>query len=153
MDKIKAFDEEIAKMYDYEGMMSKILYVMFAFFASVCMIFPFGGAKEDRIMAWMAFCLANMSVFQYLQPFMVVGKTSIYEKLKWLPVSKKEIREVRMGYLNKYCLKLFVIGVGLQQAASLLNHSFGLKSLLYPMILYLLVWLGGAVQIRLGFKR
>lgn len=153
MDKIRAFDEELTKIYDYENMMTMLMSVMFIFFTGICMLFPAEAmGKEFKIVAFMAFGMGNMSVFQHLYPYMVVGKKSIYERLKWMPVSRREIREVRMGYLNQYCFKIFVIGFSLQQVAALLHRSFGVKSLLYPIVIYLLVWLGGVIQIRIGFK-
>lgn len=61
---------------------------------------------------------------------------SIYEKLKYVPVSPTEIRHVRIGYLINFLKKPFVVSVIAQLlGAWLCNHEIGITNIVYPLLM------------------
>lgn len=154
MEKVKKFDAELKEMYRYEFLINKILWVAFTVIGEILMMLPAEPFRISILLAapsWMFL----LGVHFYLRPYMFVtesGKAvSIYQKLAWMPVSKKEIWSVRKEYLNKYCRKVLVIAIILHLVGALVNHSVSIFDLLYPVGSVLIVW--GICHINLMLSR
>lgn len=105
-------------------------------FVGILMAIPY--EKEwGLIMSF--FGLNSMAVWTYMMQKMFVTENkkscSIYEKLKYAPVSKKEIRWVRIEYLIKFLKIPFVVAMLAQLlGAWLINHEIGIANVVYPLL-------------------
>ena len=144
--KIDAFDVALRAQYKYDFMIGKFLWILLMGICMLMMLIPFEANWEESLVL-VTLLPAELGVFLYLRSYLIVtdgGKqVSIYQKLKWVPVSRKEIRFSRVKYLNAFCLKFFVASMLMQQLTSFVGGSFGIASLLYPIIFWLLIWLIG----------
>ena len=75
----------------------------------------------------------------YINPYIYYqneGKReSIYEVIKFLPVSRRELRIFRLKKVVLFCLKLFPIFLGGQIISALVCfRSIGWENLLYPFV-------------------
>lgn len=144
--KIEAFDTALREQYKYEFLISKFLWILLMGIGMLMLLIPFKAIWEESIL-YIVFLLVEMGTFWYIRSYLIVtdgGKqVSIYQKLKWTPVSRKEIRLSRVKYLSTFCLKFFVASMLMQQMTSFVGGSFGIGSLLYPIIFWLLIWLIG----------
>lgn len=62
-----------------------------------------------------------------------------YDKLKYLPISKRQYRIVRMGYLFRYFWKFSLAGLLIQCTTSLLSGNVGIKNILYVLIVLFVI--------------
>lgn len=81
----------------------------------------------------------SMAVWIYMLQKMFVTENrkncSIYEKLKYAPVSKREIRWVRIEYLIKFLKMPFIAAMIVQlTVAWLVNHQIGIANVVYPLL-------------------
>lgn len=148
MEKVRVFDLEMQEIYRKEFMDSEMVSIMFAVFGELVALIPFYGTEDHSgIPCLSVVLLLSYSVIFYLRPYLVVEGESIYQKLKFMPVTKQEIRATRIQLLNHRCKILFVIGLVLHQILPLCNGTFGIRSVLEIIIVYLAVWLAGIMQI------
>ncbi|MFA9375784.1 MAG: hypothetical protein ACERKZ_03410 [Lachnotalea sp.] len=73
---------------------------------------------------------------------------TIYEKLKWVPVSKTDIFKVRLKYLIKYCIKIEIIIMILQQIGACIYKYWDITNVLYPLIIIILLVFLGILEIK-----
>ena len=148
MEKVRAFDREMQEIYKREYMDSEMVAIMFAVLGNLIAIVPFSGSdKLDWVVFWATLYLLGISIMFYLRPYLVIEGESIYKKIQYMPVSKKEICDTRIGYLNHRWKILFVIGLVLHQVFPLCDGSFGIRSILEIVFTYLLIWIWGFLQI------
>lgn len=86
------------------------------------------------------------------EPFIPNQKISrTYDKLKYLPVNRKQYRIVRMGYLFHYVWKVTIAGLALQCAVSLAAAKYlDIWNIVYPIsILFVLPLIGGWLWLKL----
>ena len=144
--KIETFDAVLREQYKYEFLIGKFLWILLMGISVLMMLIPYEANWKESLVH-VTFFPAELGVFMYLRPYMIVqdkGKqVSIYQNLKWTPVSRKEIRLSRVKYLSEFCFKFFVASMLLQQMTSFVGRSFGIGSLLYPIVFWLLIWLIG----------
>lgn len=148
MEKVKALDQELQRIYKDEMWGSQFVSILLIAIIMILMICPFEEAAPGVLIPQLG--ISCMSVYYYLRPYMVVEGVSVFQKLKWMPVTRKEICAVRMEYLNRRCRILFIIGMLLHQIGALGFHTFGWKSIVEVMAFYFVIWLFGVCQIYLA---
>lgn len=154
MDKIRKFDRAFEKAYEGTFFNGKICTFLLCGLGTMLMMFP---VKWNEILsgtAWFGYMgcmLCASGVRYYIRSYMCVREgdryVSIYKKLEYMPVTRAEIRKARFGYLNHFCIRLAALDFLIQQLASLLNHSFGIGSVLYAAAWTALVWIAGIISI------
>lgn len=149
MERVKKFDEEIRKMYENEFLNAEILGIFFAIFGNILIIIPLEYNDENGIVFLCTIMLLCYSIIYYMRPYLVVEENTIYEKLKWMPITRKEIQTTRMIYLNRRCTILFLIGMVLHQIVPLCSGTFGIRSIMEVVVVYLGVWVSGVLEIYL----
>lgn len=94
-------------------------------FVYVCLlIIPFEEMKGEKTVIAIMLLLGVVASYMYLVPYLTFteeGKRCrIYQKIKYLPVDKSIIQQVRVEQLLKFVLKLFPIIAVLQLGMSLI---------------------------------
>lgn len=135
METVKAFDREWKKHNSWKFLMYRVCCILFSVFGAGIMLVPV--ERDDWSMAVWSFILLIWAVHFHIAPYLKVmeeGKeVNIYEKLKWMPVSKREVFAVRREYLAVFCLKAGAVMVVLQQIGACLSHNWGILNLLFPI--------------------
>ena len=136
-EKIREFDKNwhtcVANGMDPVETLVKGAYIVFV---GIMMAIPY--EKEwSLIISFLG--LNSMAVWTYMMQKMFVTENrksySIYEKLKYAPVSGKEIRRVRVEYLVNFLKTPFVVAILAQLlGAWLLNHEIGIANVVYPFL-------------------
>ena len=89
----------------------------------------------------------------YLKSYGCAEKgTSIYMVLRWMPVEEEVIYKVRREYLDRLVLKVTIVIFVLQQIGALLDHSWNLWNIVYPLAIAGLIWLSGVLNIKMAMK-
>ncbi len=151
IDKIKKFDRQLEQACESSFFNGKAGSFMLCGLGLLFMMIPVE-LSEVMISIVCAGCILCMTgVYQYMQIYLKAwegGKNvSVYKKLKYMPVAKAEIRKVRFGYLNRFCIKISTAGFFLQQLMSFLNHSFGLTSVLFAAAWAAFIWITGILTV------
>lgn len=151
LEKVKAFDEKLTDMYDYEVLMNMVVWIILVGISVFLMLFPVEkNAGPENVIPIMFLAI---SVILYIQPYLLIRengeRVSIYTKLKWMPVSKHAIQAVRMEYLNRFCLRLTAASVFMHTGGAVMSKSFGMVNLIYPLLACFLAWLGGIAYINM----
>lgn len=150
MKKIETFDAELREQYKYEFLMSKVLWFILGGIGTFFMLIPVQEIWEDSLLL-IGFVLPMAGTSFWLRPYMVIAEkgkiVSVFQKLKWSPISKKEICMARIKYISEFCLKGLVAALILQQIGSALSGTFGIVSLLYPVIVWALIWLSQVIYV------
>ena len=115
----------------------KIVAGIFLFFHGCFMAFPYEDIKDFEIL--LVQCFAYMGYLMYITPylqFVEKGKvTKLKEKLKYLPISRKQLLLYRLRKLLVFSLKLFAVYLLLQLFFTLvIYHKLTLGSFLYPLL-------------------
>ena len=148
MKKIRKFDEEMQEIYKKEMMDSEMVAVLYAVLGALAVLIPFyDGEKMLWVVLGSVILLLTNSVNFFLRPYLVIEGESIYQKMQFMPVTKREIRAIRMVYLKKRCKILFIIGLILHQIFPLFNGTFGIRSVLEIVVVYFVVFFCGVLQI------
>ena len=150
MKKIETFDAELKEQYKYEFLISKVLWIILVGLGTFLMLIPVQAIWEESLL-FIGVMLPMAGTSFWLRPYMVIpenGKiVSVFQKLQWSPISKKEIRQARIKYVSEFCLKVLVAAMLLQQIGSALSGMFGIASLLFPIIVWGLIWLTQVIYI------
>ncbi|MBQ9136739.1 MAG: hypothetical protein IJX66_11690 [Lachnospiraceae bacterium] len=150
MKKIETFDAELREQYKYEFLMSKVLWFILGGMGTFFMLIPVQAIWEENLLL-IGVVLPMAGTSFWFRPYMMItekGKiVSVFQKLKWSPISKKEICMARIKYVSEFCLKVLVIAMLFQQIGSALSGTFGIASLLYPVIVWGLIWLSQVIYI------
>jgi len=150
MKKIEKFDAELREQYKYEFLMSKVLWFILGGIGTFFMLIPVQAIWEESLLL-IGVVLPMAGTSFWFRPYMMItekGKiVSVFQKLKWSPISKKEICMARIKYVSEFCLKVLVIAMLFQQIGSALSGTFGIASLLYPVIVWGLIWLSQMIYI------
>ncbi|MDE7310054.1 MAG: hypothetical protein K2N87_00230 [Eubacterium sp.] len=149
MEQVRKFDEELKCICQDAFFMGKFAGGLLCCLGMMFMLFPFEMAKKSEMLQTMLpgfLCCVN-GVCTWLRPYLSIREgdrtVSIYKKLEFMPVTKAEIRKVRYGYLHRFCIRLGAAAFLMQQAVSVLNHSFGAASMLFAAAWTAAVWLAG----------
>lgn len=150
MKRIEAFDAELREQYKYEFLLSKMLWIILVGLGTFFMLIPVNAMWEESLL-YIGVVLPMAGTSFYLRPYMEIAEggkqVSIYQKLKWSPISKTEIRKARIKYASNFCLRFFLVAMFLQQISAALSGTFGIASLLYPVIVWGLIWLTQMIYI------
>lgn len=123
---LRKFDKEL---YTYTGGgIAWFVNSVFCFISLLLQAIPVQELQNDNANIWLSYCmfiiwitycvlLPYVNMTEPFTPYQRQNKT--YDKLKYLPVSKKQYRIVRMGYLFRYMWKLTAAGLVVQCAFSL----------------------------------
>ena len=150
MEKVRAFDSELWKLYEYEIQMNRLVCYFFGFFAAVIMIFA--TTMEFGMLSGLPVVMYMMAVTFYLRPFVTVSERrsefiSIYEKLRYAPVSKREIVAVRLEYLRRYCIPMSIVNLLMGLLGMLIEKQWKPFVILYTLGVSGVVVLTGAAYI------
>lgn len=124
-ERLQKFDKEL---FTYTGQIAWFPVAIFSFLCLVLQAIPVQELQNSRPNIWLSICLFSIWIPYFvvlpyvnmtdaLTPYQRKNKT--YDKLKYLPVSKKQYRIVRMGYVIRYIWKLTVAGLAVQCTFSL----------------------------------
>ena len=149
VDKIQKFDESYRNVCRDAFLYGKVSASVLCGIGMVFLMVPVEVLKYDPIgMAGFLFtgCIVSaLGIWQYMMAYLVVrqdGKMMpLSEILKYMPVTKAQLRKVRLGYLNRFCLRLGAVTCALQQLTSFLGRSFGWKSVCIAVCQSAAVWL------------
>lgn len=141
IEQIKSFDRMRKKLEDYHFLMYSIGKFIFLFCGCALMLVPV--SDVDPTIFGISIYLLGMSAIFHLSPYEVVKEkeknTSIYEKCKWLPVSRKDIRKVRREYLFHFSVKMGIVALLCQLFGAALSGKVGFWNVAYPVLVWLLV--------------
>lgn len=107
-------------------------------------MFSIATGKADMLMWMMVLMFGPLAGFLYLRPYTSVTETvytnspknvRIIDKLKYLPISLKEIRKMKVIYLLKFYAKIAPFCMGLQILTSL--YSYG--EITWKNVLFILI--------------
>lgn len=146
MEKIRKFDEVFKNTYRDVFLMGKMGACILCGIGFIYMLVPIG-VMDDMlgIMMGLGCFVCAEGVLMYMQAYDRIKEketmASIYKKLEFMPVTKAQIRKARCGYLNQICIRLGAVAFVVQQLVSLLNHSFGWKSIIFATGWGFCVWL------------
>ena len=148
MEAVRKFDVEWKKQNAWEFLMRRVCLVLFYSIGSCLMLLPFGSSAWALVRSVMLFLGA---MHFYIAPYMRCvenGKSvSLYVKLKWMPVSKREFLAVRRGYLRKFCVGTGVFLWILQQIGACLACTWGAENALFPLAFTAALYLVGIFDI------
>lgn len=157
--RLREFDKEL---FSYTGQLAWFLPGFFSFAALGLMCIPVQEIGREDSSLWMVVLVSCIWIpFLVLQPYVNVTDTferpknnrnRTYDKLKYLPVSRKQYIIVRMGYLFRYVWKLTLIGVAVQcLCAALSPGGVGLINVTYAAgVLMIMPLAAGWIQLRVG---
>ena len=156
--KVKKFDEAYRGVFRDAFLYGKVSAGILCSIGAAFMIIPGEVLKYDPIgMAGCLFAgclLSALGVQQYLLSDLSVRQDEkmmpLFEILKYMPVTKAQLRKVRLGYLNRFCLRLGAVTFALHQLASFLWHSFGWGSICSAVCQAVVVWLISLFLVRLS---
>lgn len=134
--------------------MCRVCGILFSVPGIALMIIPV--EKSDPYSFVWSFVLMSWAMHFHINPYLRFTEegreVKIYEKLKWMPVSRKDIFKVRREYLVKFCLKAGIAALVLQQIGAGLQKSFGISNILAPTALAVLLFLLGTVDIKRNLR-
>lgn len=141
IEQIKSFDRMRKKLDDYQFLLYSIGKFLFLFCGCVLMIVPV--SEGDLKFYGLSICLLSISAIFHLSPYQVVKEKEktigIYEKCKWLPVSRKDIRKVRREYLFHFSVKMGIVVLLCQLFGAALAGKVGFWNVAYPVLVWLFV--------------
>ncbi len=150
MEAVKAFDLEWKKQNSYYFLMYRFITILLTTLGICTMFIPIDKTEIVRtsinpllLLIWGMHC--------HLAPYLTCveeGKSiSIYEKLKWMPVAKRRIQAVRREYMIKFCVKAGAAMFIVQQIGGILDGSWGIFNVLYPLWEVFFLFLVGIIDI------
>lgn len=151
--RIKAFDRELLLADEEKIFAYKFLYIFAGIFGTFLMIFPLdpSGNPDLRVLHVLAWMFLGMAVVWRIQPYvLLIGMDRVSKILAYTPVNQKLLRQVRLGYLHRYLLKLGAVCLVAQQAGALVNGTWSFWNLIYPIGMILSLDLAGSLYI--GWK-
>ena len=127
---LRKFDKEL---FTYTGGIAWFIVSMFSFICLALQAIPVQELQKDSTYLWFSICMFTLWIpYCVLLPYINMTdaltphqrNNRTYDKLKYLPVSKKQYRIVRMGYLFRYMWKLTAAGLVIQCACSLATIKY-----------------------------
>lgn len=115
----------------------KIVAGFFLFIHGCFMAFPYQDIKDSEILLMQFF--AYMGYFMYITPYLQFTEKGrvlkLKEKLKYLPISRKQLRLYRLRKLIIFSIKLLAVYLLLQLFFTLvIYHELTLGNFLYPLL-------------------
>ncbi len=145
MEALHKFDEELQKLKDYDILMTKIAVYMLAFFGLIFLIFP----ELDTVVCFMSWEMLMLSLSLYLKSFLYVNidkkAVSIFNILKYTPISKEIYLKDRYaklkGFLfklSKWCIATKILGFLLFKETNIKTITTSFLWLLFMFIMFTL---------------
>ena len=151
MDRVKKFDRMLEKIEDYKFVMSKFVMYLCLVLGCSWMLIPLN--RGEPFFCLISYYIIFFGIACYLKSYGCAEKgTSIYMVLRWMPVDKKEIYKVRREYLDRLVLKVAIVIFLLQQVGALLDHSWNVWNIVYPLAIAGLIWLSGVLNIKMVMR-
>ena len=151
MDRVKKFDQMLEKIEDYKFVMSKFVMYLCLVLGCSWMLIPLN--RGEPFFWLISYYIIFFGIACYLKSYGCAEKgTSIYMVLRWMPVDKKEIYKVRREYLDRLVLKVAIVIFLLQQVGALLDHSWNVWNIVYPLAIAGLIWLSGVLNIKMAMR-
>lgn len=151
MDRVKKFDRMLEKIEDYKFVMSKFVMYLCLVLGCSWMLIPLN--RGESFFWLISYYIIFFGIACYLKSYGCAEKgTSIYMVLRWMPVDKKEIYKVRREYLDRLVLKVAIVIFLLQQVGALLDHSWNVWNIVYPLAIAGLIWLSGVLNIKMVMR-
>lgn len=148
MDRIKEFDElykEVDKDWMVVNTLMNCIFMPLLFMVFMLPIDEFvGDNKITLLTSVMVLCvLCSTKLTRYVQ-IKDNGKVSnIYEKLKYIPISQKDIFMVRLNYLWKECKKCLIVMFVAQMFGAIVYQHISIWNFVYVMVGGLIFFLCG----------
>lgn len=151
-DKVKAFDRKLIKKESYSFLIAKVLVGLLSGMGILMMlIMPIQYRKDFPQLPVMIFLISGMPITVYMANYMRIPENgqikSIYTILKWMPVSCRDIYQVRLEYVISYCIKLTAALTAAQLLSAAVYKDITIWNILYPMGMGLLIFLEGWLSI------
>lgn len=113
--------------------------ILFEVFITLCLCIPFS-LEESKLFLGVGVMLAPWPVWIYLNRFLFIteeGKTyQMADKLKYLPVDRKELQRVHQGYLVHFLKIPFFCGMAAQLLTALIaNHGLTVGNVICPLLI------------------
>lgn len=150
MDRIREFDElykDVDKDWMVANTLMNCIFVPLIFMMFMLPVDEFVG--ENRSVLLMAVVLPCILCSTKITGYVQIkdnGKLSnIYEKLKYIPISKKDIFMVRLNYLWKECRKCLIIMFIAQMFGTIVNQHISIWNFLYVASGGLIFFLNGLI--------
>ena len=151
MDRVKKFDRMLEKIENYKFVMSKFVMYLCLVLGCSWMLIPLN--RGEPFFWLISYYIIFFGIACYLKSYGCAEKgTSIYMVLRWMPVDKKEIYKVRREYLDRLVLKVAIVIFLLQQVGALLDHSWNVWNIVYPLAIAGLIWLSGVLNIKMAMR-
>lgn len=154
MEQIKSFDQMRKRVEDYYFLMYSVMEYIFLFIGCAFALLPV--SYGDMTFYSCGVFILSMASVLHLAPFQVVrekGKAyGIYEKCKWLPVSRKVIRKVRREYLFQFSMKVGIGAFFCQLFGAVLSGRVGFWNVAFPVLVWFLVLGIGNLYISFSIK-
>ncbi len=114
-----------------------IVAAIFLFFHGLFLSFPYQGMDDSELLLFQGF--AYLGYFMYITPYLHFTEkgrvTKLKEKLKYMPISRKQLYLYRLRKLLIFSLKLLAVYLLLQLFFSLVvYHEITLGNFLYPLL-------------------
>ena len=142
MEQIKSFDRMRKRLEDYYFLMYGVVKYIFLFIGCTFMLLP----VSDGDMTFYSYgvFILSMAAVVHLAPYQVVREkertASIYEKCKWLPVSRKVMKKVRRKYLFQFSMKVGITVFLCQFLGAVLSGKLGFWNVAFSVLVWLLIW-------------
>lgn len=142
---LRAFDKEL---FSYTGQIAWFLPAIFSFMLLVIMCIPFQEIKNEGSIIGITGMLTLFTAFYVLAPYIFSNdsftpqqpKSPTYEKLKYLPISKKQYIFVRMEYVFRFFRRLTIIALILHCSISVFAyHTITIENILYILVILLVL--------------
>ncbi len=139
---LRAFDKEL---FSYTGQLAWFIPALFSFLLLIYLFIPVQETMDDMTLAiWVPTYFTLMIAYFVLHPYILIQDSAsankkvqpTHLKLRYLPVSKRQYRIVRMGYLFRFFWKLGLAGTIIQCGMALLTHTFGIANILYCIAIF-----------------
>ena len=151
MDRVKKFDRMLEKIENYKFVMSKFVMYLCLVLGCSWMLIPLN--RGEPFFWLISYYIIFFGIACYLKSYGCAEKgTSIYMVLRWMPVDKMEIYKVRREYLDRLVLKVAIVIFLLQQVGALLDHSWNVWNIVYPLAIAGLIWLSGVLNIKMVMR-
>jgi hypothetical protein len=142
-EKVKDFDKKRKKYEDYDVVVRRFVVWILEGSMGIMAMIPVQEVVGDFRNVWIALAvLSGVSVSLYLDAYMTVvekGKqVSVYQKLRYVPVSVWDVFRVRLGYLRGFCEKKLVVYLVGQVAVTLI----ALRTISAWNVFYPVLWVG-----------
>ena len=160
MEKVRAFDRLLKQQDYYHFLFGRLFSVFLAGCAVLLTIVNaadgYCGRDWNALRGiWML--LGGVGACVWLGGYMVVAddgdRVSIYDRLRYAPVSNREILAVRCGYLNRFCGYFAAVNVFVSLLTALAKRQWTVRYLLFPLAVGCAAWVVGFLELYIAYLK